>query len=216
LSNLKWDYSLYLATDRSYIGNKDLTDCVIEAIEGGVTMVQLREKTGSARDFYHLALALKKVTASYQIPLIINDRLDIALAVDADGLHLGQEDLPIKVARRYLGPEKVIGISVGNVQEAIQAEKEGADYLGAGAIFATGTKPDAELVSLEELKKIKESVTIPVVAIGGLKKENAAQVMAAGIDGICVVSAILAAEDIRMAAVELRKQVFSKVLKEDS
>lgn len=207
MSNLKWDYSLYLATDRSYIGNKDLIDCVIEAVKGGVTMVQLREKTASSRDFYHLALALKEVTSSYRIPLIINDRLDIALAVEADGLHLGQEDLPVKVARRYLGLEKVIGISVGNVQEAVLAQEEGADYLGAGAVFATGTKPDAELVSLEELKKIKEAVTIPVVAIGGIKKENALQVMAAGIDGICVVSAILAAGDIRMAAMELKEQV---------
>lgn len=209
MSNLKWDYSLYLATDRSYIGNKDLTGCVIEAIEGGVTMVQLREKTASSRDFYHLALALKEVTTSYHIPLIINDRMDIALAVDADGLHLGQDDLPIKAARRFLGPDKVLGISVGNVQEAVLAQEEGADYLGAGAMFATGTKPDAELVSLEELKKIKESVIIPVVAIGGIKKENAAQVMLSGIDGICVVSAILAAGDFRMAARELKETVSS-------
>ncbi|HHV63790.1 MAG TPA: thiamine phosphate synthase [Peptococcaceae bacterium] len=201
---MKWDYALYLVTDRNYIGKRYLPDCVAEAIEGGVTLVQLREKTASSREFYALALAVKEVTSRYKVPLIINDRLDIALAVDADGLHLGQDDLPIEIARRYFGEDKVIGISVSNVREALQAEKEGADYLGAGAVFATGTKTDAELVTLGELQRIKEAVSIPVVAIGGIKKHNAPEVLSTGIDGISVVSAILAEEDIAGAARTLR------------
>jgi thiamine-phosphate pyrophosphorylase len=207
LCKLKWDYALYLVTDRSYIGKRCLPDCVAEALEGGVTIVQLREKTASSQEFYALALAVKEVTSRYKVPLIINDRLDIALAVDADGLHLGQDDLPIEIARRHFGENKVIGISVSNVQEAIQAEKEGADYLGAGAMFATGTKTDADLVTLNELQKIKKAVSIPVVAIGGIKKHNATEILSTGIDGISVVSAILAEEDIAGAARTLRNIV---------
>jgi thiamine-phosphate pyrophosphorylase len=205
LRDLQWDYSLYLVTDRSYIGAKNLADCVREAIQGGVSLVQLREKTASSREFYKLALELKKVAADLAVPLIINDRLDIALAVDADGLHLGQDDLPIRIARQFFGPDKTIGISVSNVQEAIRAQAESADYLGVGAMYATGTKLDADLVTLEELKKIKKAVSIPVVAIGGIKKENAAGIMGAGIDGIAVVSAILGDEDVRSAAQNLKE-----------
>ncbi|NLI93890.1 MAG: thiamine phosphate synthase [Peptococcaceae bacterium] len=210
MSKLNWDYSLYLVTDRSYIGKRTLADCVKEAIKGGASLVQLREKTASSREFYELALQLKEITGAFSVPFIINDRLDIALAVDADGLHLGQDDLPIKIAREYFGKNKVIGISVSNVQEAIQAQEEGADYLGAGAIYATGTKLDADLVSLAELKKIKEAVSIPVVAIGGIKKENAASIMATGIDGISVVSAILAEDDIYTASKNLKTIVTAK------
>lgn len=205
MNSLHWDYSLYLVTDRSYIGERKLTKCVEESIRGGVSLVQLREKTASSREFYELALELKEITSGYKVPLIINDRLDIAQAIDADGLHLGQDDLPIGTARKYFGQEKVIGISVSHVEEAILAEREGADYLGAGAIFTTGTKTDARLVSLEELRRIKEAVSIPVVAIGGIKKENAEGIMGTGIDGISVVSAILAEEDIEMASRTLRK-----------
>lgn len=205
MNSLKWDYSLYLVTDRSYIGNRNLLECVTEAIGGGVSLVQLREKTASSREFYELAVSLKEIASGHNIPLIINDRLDIALAVDADGLHLGQEDLPIEVARKYFGPGKVIGISVSNVAEAIQAEKDGADYLGAGAMFATGTKSDAKIVTIEELRRIKEAVSIPVVAIGGIKKENAANIMSTGIDGVSVVSAILAEENMELAAQTLRE-----------
>jgi thiamine-phosphate pyrophosphorylase len=205
LPSLKWDYSLYLVTDRSYIGVRDLIVCVREAIEGGVSLVQLREKIAPSREFYEMAEKLKSLTSRYNVPLIINDRLDIALAIDADGLHLGQEDLPIAVARKHIGQDKIIGISVSNVAEAIQAEKEGADYLGVGAMYATGTKIDAKLVSLAVLEKIKKAVSIPVVAIGGIKKENAVRTMETGIDGISVVSAILAAQDIEQAARELKK-----------
>jgi len=209
--SLHWDYSLYLVTDRSYIGNRNLNDCVREAIQGGVTLVQLREKTASSREFYELALQLKEITGKASVPLIINDRLDIALAVDADALHLGQDDLPIKIARRYFGNKKIIGISVSNVQEALQAQEEGADYLGVGAIFATGTKVDADLVSLRELKRIKETVRIPVVAIGGIKKENAPPILETGIDGISVVSAILAEDNIYLAAKDLKEIISAKM-----
>lgn len=210
MDSLRWDYSLYLVTDRSYIGKRKLTECVEQAICGGVSMVQLREKTASSRDFYDLAMELKEIISGYKVPFIINDRLDIALAVNADGLHLGQDDLSIGVAREYFGQDKVIGISVRNVQEAIQAEKEGADYLGAGAMFATGTKTDANIITLEELRRIKEAVSIPVVAIGGIKKENAGSIMSTGIEGVSVVSAILAEENIKMAAQVLRRIVDRK------
>jgi len=204
LNNLLWDYSLYLVTDRSYIGQRKLAVCVQEAIKGGVSLVQIREKTASSREFFELSVELKALASSYQVPLIINDRLDIALAVDADGLHLGQDDLPIEIARKYLGKEKKIGISVSNVSEAILAEKQGADYLGAGAMFATGTKTDAKLVTLEELRRIKEAVSIPVVAIGGIKKNNIESIMDIGINGVAVVSAILAEKDVEGAAKILR------------
>lgn len=210
MSSLKWDYSLYLVTDRKYIGPRNLTECVDEALRGGVSLVQLREKTASSREFYELALNLKEVTSRHNVPLIINDRLDIALAVNADGLHLGQDDLSIGVAREHFGGDKVIGISVSNVQEAVLAEKEGADYLGAGAMFATGTKTDAKLLSLEGLRRIKEAVAIPVVAIGGIKEENAPKIMGTGIDGISVVSAILAEEEIEAAAQKLKRIILSE------
>lgn len=204
MNNLKWDYSLYLVTDRSYIGDRKLTTCVEEAVLGGVTMVQLREKKAPSREFYVLARQLKELLAGYQIPLIINDRLDIALAVDADGLHLGQEDLPISIARTYFGFPKIIGVSVSNVREALQAEREGANYLGAGAMFTTATKIDAKLVACEELRIIKEAVSIPVVAIGGINTENASVILQTGVDGIAVVSAILKRKDIRRSARQLR------------
>lgn len=205
MSGLKWDYSLYLVTDRNCIGSRSLESCVEDAIRGGATIVQLREKTASSREFYNIALALKELTRAYGVPLVINDRLDIALAVDADGLHLGQDDLPLNVARRYFGRDKVIGISVSSLEEAVLAEKQGADYLGAGAIFPTGTKKDARLVSLKELKRIKEAVSIPVVAIGGINAANAREIMETGIDGLAVVSAILASKDITKAAEILRE-----------
>lgn len=204
MSKVEWDYSLYLVTDRSYIGGRPLVECVEEAIAGGVSLVQIREKTASSREFYELALQIKEVTHKYKVPLIINDRLDIALAIDADGLHLGQDDLPLDVARHLFGPHKVIGISAGTVEEAVMAERQGADYLGVGAMYATGTKTDANLVTWEELKAIKEAVKIPVVAIGGIKHDNAARMMQAGIDGVSVVSALLAAPGIREASRMMR------------
>lgn len=186
------DYSLYLVTDRNILKGRDLFAVVEEAILGGVTLVQLREKELSSKQFYNTALKMKQLTSHYGIPLIINDRLDIMLAVDAEGLHIGQEDLPLQVARKIIGADKILGYSVSNLDEAKQGKALGADYLGAGPVYYTGTKSDAgKPIGLEELKRIKDSVKIPVVAIGGINETNAAEVKQTGVDGIAVVSAIL-------------------------
>lgn len=197
------DYALYLVTDRGYLGGRDLTDCVEKAILGGVTLVQLREKDCSSREFYSMARKVKAVTDYYQVPLVINDRLDIALAVDAAGLHVGKQDLPAAVARKILGADKIMGVSAATLQEALQAQREGADYLGVGAMFPTPTKTDVRRVSLAELKEIKERLTVPVVAIGGISESNLPDLRKTGIDGVAVVSAILGQEDIRRAAGDL-------------
>ena len=198
------NYSIYLVTDREILKGKDLLDAVEQAIKGGVTLVQLREKSISSRDFFELATALKKLVNSYNIPLIINDRLDIALAVDADGLHIGQDDLPLVQTRRILGKGKILGYSVKTVEEALFGEKNGADYLGAGAIFATGSKADVgEPIGISALLEIKESVKIPVVGIGGISAANAEAVKQTGADGVSVISAILGKEDITTAAKNL-------------
>lgn len=186
------DYSLYLVTDRELLGDKDLVPTIEEAIKGGVTVVQVREKELSTLQFFRVATLIKSITQKYNIPFIVNDRADIALAVDADGLHIGQEDLPLAVARKLLGSNKIIGVSVATLEEALLAQQEGADYLGIGAIFPTKTKSDATSVSLAELKRIKDNVSIPVVAIGGINKNNIKKVMATGVDGAAVVSAIIA------------------------
>lgn len=198
---------LYVVTDRSWLNGKRLEADVEEAILGGATIVQLREKDLSSRDFLAIAVKIKQVTDCYQIPLIINDRLDIALAVDAAGLHLGQRDLPPVTARRLLGPGKILGVSVTNQEEAVQAEKDGADYLGAGAVFPTGTKHDADYVAFLELQKITQGVRIPVVAIGGINETNALQLKDSGIKGIAVVSAVFAKKDPRKAAAIMRSMV---------
>ncbi len=198
------DYTLYLVTDRGILGGRDLFEAVEAAIRGGVTLLQLREKEASGREFYELALQMKRVAASHHIPLIINDRLDIALAVDADGLHVGQDDLPVDVARRLLGPGKILGCSVSNEEEAVQAERAGADYLGAGIVYPTGSK---EMVTppigVEGLRRIKEVISIPVVGIGGIGLHNIEAVREAGVDGIAVISAILGSRDIEEAARDL-------------
>lgn len=195
MNEVKVDYSLYLVTDRNALGGRDLAQSVEQAIQGGVTLVQLREKSVSTREFLELSLRVKEITTHYHIPLIINDRLDIALAVDADGLHIGQDDLPMIKARELL-PNKIIGVSVSTLAEALLAQQQGADYVGVGSVFSTPTKTDAAEVSLDQLELIKKSVTIPVVAIGGINESNLRQVMAKGIDGVAVVSAILAKENI--------------------
>lgn len=197
------DYSLYLVTDRTLVGERNLLSCIEEALKGGATMVQLREKSLSSREFYETACQVKQLTDKYQLPLIINDRLDIALAVDADGLHIGQEDLPANVVRRLLGSDKLLGVSAANLAEAIQAKEQGADYLGVGAVFPTSTKTDARKVSISELKEIKEKVGLPVVAIGGINADNLAEVKEAKVDGIAIVSAILGESNIRAATQRL-------------
>lgn len=192
------DYSLYLVTDRSILKGKDIFTAVEEALEGGVTLLQLREKDITSRDFYDLAIKMKKLTKPFNVPLIINDRLDIALAVDADGLHIGQEDLPLKIARKLLGPSKILGYSVSNIQQAVYGEQNGADYLGAGSVFPTGSKADAgNPIGLNNLKKIKENVNIPVVGIGGIGITNIREVKSTGIDGISLISAILGNPNIK-------------------
>ena len=204
---VKVDYSLYLVTDRKMLRGGDLGQSIELAIQGGVTLVQLREKSVSTREFLELAQRVKEITAFYQIPLIINDRLDIALAIDADGLHIGQDDLPVLKARELLGKRKIIGVSASTLAEALLAQQQGADYLGVGAVFSTSTKTDASKVSLQQLEIIKKSVTIPVVAIGGINETNLKQVLATGIDGVSVVSAILAKKDILEAAKQLRELI---------
>ncbi|SDG62976.1 thiamine-phosphate pyrophosphorylase [Thermoanaerobacter thermohydrosulfuricus] len=185
------DLTLYAITDRSYIKDMDIADAVELAIKGGATVIQLREKDISSREFYEIALKVKEVTKRNRIPLIINDRVDIALAVDADGVHVGQKDLPADVVRKVIGHDKIVGVSARTVEEALKAQRDGADYLGVGAVFKTPTKPEAEAIGIEGLKKIKEAVTIPVVAIGGITKDNAYEVMLkSGVDGISSVSAV--------------------------
>jgi len=200
----KIDYTLYLVTDRELMTADSIEKCVEQAILGGVTVVQLREKTASSREFYQLALRVREVTARLGVPLIINDRADIALAVDADGVHIGQDDLPYEAARRIVGPNKIVGVSTHNVDEAKAAADMGADYIGVGAIFATGTKNDVAPTSIDELRRICEAVKIPMVAIGGINKNNVSLLSGTGIDGIAVVSAIVAQADTAGAARELK------------
>lgn len=195
MHNSKIDYSLYLVTDRDCLGNKELAATVEQALRGGATLVQVREKNLSSLEFFQEASRIKSITDKYGVPLIVNDRVDIALAVDAAGLHIGQADLPLEVARRLLGPNKIIGVSAATLEEALLAQEQGADYLGVGAIFPTNTKDDADSVSLAALKTIKEQVRIPIVAIGGINGHNVQAVMETGVDGVAVVSAIIAAQD---------------------
>lgn len=197
------DLTLYLVTDRRWLGERTLWDSVEEAILGGVTLVQLREKEISSKEYLELAQRVKEVTDRHDIPLIINDRIDIALAIDADGVHLGPEDLPVPLARKLLGDDKIIGASAASVDEALLFQAQGADYLGVGAVFPTATKRGTEKVGLEDLRGIKSAVHIPVVAIGGIKAENAKPVMETGVDGVAVVSAIMDQTDIREAARQL-------------
>ena len=182
------NYSLYLVTDRSFLGNRSLKAAVSEAIEGGVTFIQIREKDISTRAFYNIAAEVKEVTDYYKIPLVINDRIDIAQAVDADGVHLGQSDMPLEVARKILGENKIIGISVKDVKEAKEAEQNGADYVGVGTVFYTGTKKDINKpIGLEGLREVCSSIKIPKVAIGGINKDNLKNILNAGADGAAIV-----------------------------
>lgn len=201
------NYSLYLVTERSLLQNIELEQAVEEAILGGTTLVQLREKNISTMEFYKIAVDIKKVTDKYNVPLIIDDRLDIALAVDAAGIHVGQSDMPCEIARKLVGKDKIVGVSAGSVEEALKAQKDGADYLGVGAVFPTGTKKDATDVSMETLKEIVQKVSIPVVAIGGVSQDNVDKLADTGIDGISVISAILGKKDVRKAAEELKEAV---------
>ena len=201
---MNFDYTLYLVTDRQLMSCDSLTEAVEQAILGGCTMIQLREKELSSLEFYNHAVAVKQVTDKYHIPLIINDRIDIAMAVQATGVHIGQHDLPAAAVRKVIGENMLLGVSASSIAEAIQAQQDGADYLGVGAMFPTGTKTDADSVSMEELQKIRAAVSLPIVVIGGINKGNAGRFKPMGIDGLAVVSAIIAQSDIKAAAAELK------------
>lgn len=201
---LEIDYSLYLVTDRSLMSTPTLEEAVEQAIQGGTTLVQLREKDVSTMEFYQTAVKIKTITDRYHIPLIINDRVDIALAVDAAGVHIGQSDLPAGIVRRIIGENKILGVSVSSMAEAVKAQKYGADYLGVGAMFPTGTKTDAELVTMDELRNIKTAVALPAVVIGGINQKTIPYFANTEIDGVAVVSALISAVDITQASKELK------------
>ena len=190
------DYSIYLVTDEACLHGRPLLECVEEALAAGVTLVQYRAKAADGGVLYAEACKLKELCDKYNVPLIINDRLDIALAVGAAGVHLGQDDLPCAVARRLLGEDYIIGVSAHNPAEAVQAVSEGADYLGCGAVFGTATKHDVAKLGLENLRAIRKAVAVPMVGIGGITADNYAEVLATGADGAAIVSGILAQDDI--------------------
>lgn len=195
------DLRLYLCTDRLLAMGRPITQAVEQAIQGGVTMVQLREKDASTKDFYQVALEIQAVTRRHRIPLVVNDRLDIALAIGADGVHLGQSDMPMEAARRLVGSRMFIGISAATVESALAAQKAGADYIGTGPVFPTGSKDDAgDAIGTNRLAAVCNAVSIPVVAIGGVNADNTPGIMESGADGIAVISAILSQPDITQAA----------------
>jgi len=196
---------LYAVTDRSWLGNGTLSDAVEAALRGGATMVQLREKSLTQEDFLQEAKMLATLCARFQIPFLINDNLEIALACNADGVHVGQDDMDPQKARALLGPGKILGVSAHTVQQALAAEKTGADYLGVGAVFSTATKQDAASVPLETVREICQAVSIPVVAIGGISADNILSLQNSGVVGAAVVSALFAAEDIFSAAQNLSR-----------
>ncbi len=202
------DWGLYVITDAKLSRGRSHLEVIRAAIAGGATVVQYREKEGTTRQMMEEARALRELARQAGVPFIVNDRVDIALAVDADGVHVGQDDMPAPLARKLMGPEKIVGVSVDNLEQALQAERDGADYVGAGPIFATPTKPDAAPpIGLEGLAEICRQVSIPVVAIGGINETNAAAVIAAGAAGVAVVSAVVAAPDVEAAARRLREIV---------
>ena len=206
------DYSIYLVTDDGCLQGRALIDCVREALEGGVTLVQYRAKTASSAEMYAEALQLKALCDSFNVPLIINDRLDIAMAVGAAGVHLGQDDLPCAAARKLLGEDYIIGVSAHNPAEAKAALQSGADYLGCGAVFGTATKADVQKLGTDGLAAICKAKGLPVVGIGGVTADNYREVRAAGADGAAIVSGILAQPDIRATVRAIAKvsQEFAK------
>ena len=195
VEKVEYKYPLYLVTDEKACKEKDLYESVEASIRGGAKIVQLREKNMDTRDFFKRALKLKEICHKHGVDFVINDRLDIAIAVDADGVHLGQSDMPIEKAKEILGHKKIIGISAKNMEEALEAQKYGADYIGVGAIFATDTKKDSGLIDLETLKDMTDQINIPVLAIGGIGLGKLGYLKDTGIDGICVISDILGSDD---------------------
>ena len=203
----KKDLLVYAVTDRHWLHGRTLYEVVKESLDGGVTFLQLREKDLDDENFLKEAIELKELCKEYNVPFVINDNVDIAIKMDADGVHVGQSDMEAGDVRAKLGPDKIIGVSAQTVEQAILAEKRGADYLGVGAVFPTGSKDDADEISHETLKAICEAVSIPVVAIGGITLDNMPQLKGSGICGVAVISAIYAKEDIRKASEDLKKVV---------
>jgi thiamine-phosphate pyrophosphorylase len=199
-----FDLSLYAILDPRFLRGRNLVEVARVLVRGGATCLQLRDKEASSRDLYEEARLLKATLRPLSIPFIVNDRLDIVLAVEADGVHLGEEDIPISEARRMLGRDKILGASAASVDVAVQAEKDGTDYIGFGAVFPTGTKEDAQVSGLALLSRVKQAVSIPVVAIGGIKRTNAVDILRAGADGLAIISDLLEAEDVETRAREFR------------
>ncbi len=201
------DLVLYAVTDRSWLGEETLYSQVEEALKGGATFIQLREKKMDEGSFLEEAKEIQKLCRQYQVPFVINDNVDIAARIDADGVHVGQSDMEAGDVRKKLGPDKIIGVSAQTVEQALRAQEHGADYLGVGAVFPTGSKEDATEVSHETLKAICDAVDIPVIAIGGINSGNVSELRGTGICGVAVISAIFAKKDICAAAAELKKRV---------
>lgn len=207
----KSDLLLYAVTDRRWLGKNRLYAHVEQAIKGGATFVQLREKELGEKEFLEEAGEIKELCGKYGVPFVINDNVDIAIDIDADGVHVGQSDMEASNVRKKLGRDKILGVSVQTVEQALDAEKNGADYLGVGAVFSTGSKCDAIDVSLDTLKDICKAVNIPVIAIGGISEENVHELSGSGICGVAVISAIFAKEDVRSAAERLRERTESMI-----
>lgn len=201
---LKSDFLLYGLTDRAWLKSEGLKSQVEKALKGGITMLQLREKELGAEEVLAEAKEIQELCKKYQVPFIINDYVDIAMEIDADGIHVGQSDMEVGNVRQLIGETKILGVSAATRDQAVLAEKSGADYLGVGAVFPTGSKADAEAVSFETLKAICSSVSIPVVAIGGITRDNMMRLSGSGICGIAVISAIFAQPDIKKATAELK------------
>lgn len=194
---------LYAVTDSSWLNGRSLAQDVEDVLKAGATFIQLREKNANYDQMLKLAKEIKALTDKYHVPFVIDDNIDVAVAVDADGVHVGQSDTEAKKAREILGENKIVGVSAGNLKEAIEAEKNGADYIGIGAMFPTDTKKDHTDITFEQAKEITEAVNIPVVAIGGINKNNILQLKGTGVDGVAVISAIFAQDDRYKAAKEL-------------
>ncbi len=201
----KVNYALYMVTDRTLMRTKTLEACVEQALDGGVTMVQLREKKMDRDAFIMLGKRIKYLCDAYDVPLVINDRLDVALGVGSMGVHIGQHDLSVSETRAILGPNRLLGVSVNTVAQAERAHADGADYLGVGAMFVTQTKQDASYVSLQTLEAIRKAVNLPIVTIGGMNKETIPLCAPYGIQGFAVVSALVNQPDVFLAAKELRQ-----------
>ncbi len=205
--NLAKSMLLYAVTDRHWLDGRTLYEVVKESLEGGVTFLQLREKDLDEDKFYEEAVKLHELAKEYGVPLVINDNVDIAVKMGADGVHVGQKDMEAGNVRSLIGPDKILGVSANTVEQALLAQERGADYLGVGAVFPTGSKADASVISHETLKAITAAVDIPVVAIGGITLDNTAELGGSGIDGIAVISAIYAQKNIKEATTALKERI---------